>query len=117
MPVSSTLTTSAPRSANNSVQKPPGRRRVRSSTRSPLSGSDTRLHSKQAPGFIARRRTTPGVLTHLPRLGDQVTVRAPHLAVRQVEVVLEPDPDRPAKGQSRGDEHPLLARDPDHAPV
>src|SRR3954463_584768 len=111
MPVSSTLTTSAPRSAKSSVQKPPGSRRVRSRTRSPLSGSDTALDPQQLAGFVDRRRATAGVLAHLPGLRDQVAIRARHLAVRQIEVVLETDPDRAAKRQRRRDEHPLLAGD------
>ena len=41
---------------------------------------------------LGHRRGAPAhVLHHLARLGDQVAVRARHLAVRQVEVVLEPD--------------------------
>src|SRR5436190_9104672 len=116
MPVSSTFSTSAPMSAKSSVQNPPGSSRVRSRTLSPLSGSDTRLHPEQPAGLVDRGWTAPGVLAHLAGLRDQVSVGAGHLAVRQVEVVLEADADRAAEGQRRRDEHPLLARDPDHAP-
>src|SRR5437899_6106186 len=116
MPVSSTLTTSAPKSANSSVQKPPGSSRVRSRTLTPLSGG-TSLYPQEAARLVHGGRTTAGVLRHLSRLRDQVAVRARHLAVRQIEVVLEPDADRAAQRQCRRDQHPLLARDPDDAPV
>ena len=89
-PVSSTLTTSAPRSASRSEQKPPGRSRVRSRTRTSLSGSaqlrsDPALAhwaraSRGASATVAARR--PDVLGHLARLRDQVAVGARHLAVR-----------------------------------
>src|SRR3954468_1188502 len=117
MPVSSTFSTSAPMSANSSVQNPPGKSRVRSSTRRPLSGSDTRLHSEQSPGLFDRGGTPAGVLAHLPRLRDQLAVRARHLAVREIEVVLEADSDRAAERERGRNEHPLLARDADDAPV
>src|SRR3954447_1975475 len=98
MPVSSTLSTSAPRSANSSVQKPPGRSRVRSRTLSPLSGN-TRSNSEQPAGFLDRRGTATCVLDHLPCLRDEIAVRARHLTIRQIEVVLEPDADRSAERQ------------------
>src|SRR5437763_11088730 len=98
MPVSSTLTISAPKSASSSVQNPPGRSRVRSRTLTPLSGG-TGLDAQQPACLVDRRRPPPRVLGHLARLRDQLAVRARHLAVREVEVVLEPDADRAAQGQ------------------
>src|SRR5919204_4364080 len=88
--MSSTLTTSAPRSASSSEQNPPGRRRVRSRTRRSLSGgSFTPWNPEQLACFGDGRNSPADVLRHLPRLGDQVAVRASHLAAREVEVVLE----------------------------
>src|ERR687888_528444 len=97
MPVSSTLTTSAPKSASSCEQKPPGSSRERSSTRTSLSGSSV----------------TPRHTQHLSRLGDQVAVGARHLAVWQVEVVLEPGADVAAQRQRGAEQPPLVARDPD----
>src|SRR3954451_12105141 len=111
MRVSSTLSTSAPKSASISEQKPPGRRRERSRTLTPSSGSRVTLATPPAPS--ARRRSrghlglepehlarlghgggaTADVLGHLARLGDQVAVGAGHLAVGQIEVVLDAGPD------------------------
>src|SRR3954467_12890897 len=99
MLVSSTLTTSAPRAASRSEQKPPGSSRVRSRTRTSDSGSSvmgelrSRLHPPRHPEKLAGlgdgRRAATDVLCHLTDLGDEVPVRARHVAVRQVEVVLE----------------------------
>src|SRR4051794_14246937 len=90
MPVSSTLSTSAPRSASNSVQKPPGSSRVRSRTLTSLSGRALTLrHSQQLPRFGDAGQAAAHVLGHLPRLGDQVSVGAAHLTVRQIEIVLD----------------------------
>ena len=71
--------------------------------------------SARASATVAGRR--PDVERQLARLGDELAVRARHRAVGEVEVVLEPDAHRSAERQRGGDEHPLRARDPDHAPV
>src|SRR5271154_2299531 len=173
MPVSSTFSTSAPKSASNSEQKPPGSSRERSSTRTPLSGKLTatpppdgappcadppplaatvrplgradgappcaespplaatvrpvgrpsktssraqrplaRCDPQQSAGLSDARRSATHVFGHLPRLRDQLAVRPRHLAIWQIQVVLQPHPDRPAQRQRRRHEHPLLARDP-----
>src|SRR5215207_4476922 len=134
MPVSSTLSTSAPKSASRSEQNPPGRRRVRSSTRTSLrapslvaccslldielrASSNELRSSQQLPRLLDGRHPAPRRLHHLARLRDQLAVRAGHLAVREVEVVLQPDPEVASQRQRRGPEPPLLARDPDHSPV
>src|SRR4051794_32894445 len=119
MPVSSTLSTSAPKSASRSEQKPPGSRRERSSTRMPSSarliapggqltvGSGQKLLAMALPTAhcppsylhppwcaqqLARLpdagRPAAHALQDLARLGDEVAVRARHLAVREIEVVL-----------------------------
>src|SRR5207244_3499690 len=118
MPASSTLTTSAPRSARSSEQKPPGSSLVRSRTLTSLSGgSVTPGDPQHGPGLFDGRRATPDVLGHLPCLRDQLAVRARHVAVRQVEVVLEAGANVAAEREGRADEAPLVARDPDHLPV
>ena len=76
-----------------------------------------RADPEQLARLLDRRRAPAGVLGHLPGLRDQVPVRARHRAVGEVEVVLEPDADRAAERQRRGDQHPLIAADPDHPPV
>src|SRR5581483_5612397 len=95
IPVSSTLTTSAPKSARSSEQNPPGSRRERSRTFSPSSGRLMRPHAEKLARLGDRRRTSPEILGQLPRLGDQLAVGARHAAVREVEVVLEAHPYRP----------------------
>src|SRR6266511_5973075 len=123
MPVSSSLTTSAPRSASSSEQKPPGSSRVRSSTLMSLSGSwllatrDPLRNTQQLTRLGHRGRPAADVLAHLPRPGDQISVRARHLAVGEVEVVLEARTDVAPERQRGADKPPLVAGDPDHLPV
>ena len=69
----------------------------------------------RASATVAGRRPTSSVICL--RLRDQLAVGARHLAVRQVQVVLQAHADRAAERERRADEHPLLARDADHAPV
>src|SRR6185503_6842853 len=110
MPVSSTLSTSAPRSASRSEQKPPGSSRVRSRTLTSLSGRALTLrHSEQLAGFGDRGHLATDVLGHLPRLGDQVAVGAAHLAVWQIEVVLDAGADVAAHHQRGAEQFPLVA--------
>src|SRR2546421_12529481 len=97
MPVSSTLTTSAPKSASISEPKPPGSSRVRSRPLSPSSGRLTTLYPQQLASLLHHRGAAPRILGHLPRLRDQLAVRARHRAIGQEEVVLEPDANRSAK--------------------
>ncbi len=123
MPVSSTFTTSAPKSASSSEQKPPGKRRERSSTRMPSSGRrHVALSSRCGIASIARasrtvagRRPMSSVICRAFAISSPLELR--HLAVRQVQVVLEADADRAAERERRRHQHPLVARDPDHAPV
>src|SRR5919108_5954394 len=109
MPVSSTFRTSAPKSASNNEQKPPGKSRERSRTRIPSKGPviaqslppatrhlpPSRLHPLRRPqelaGFAHGCNASAHGLHDLASLRDQVAVRARHLAVRQVEVVLQAD--------------------------
>src|SRR6476646_3567116 len=118
MPVSSTFSTSAPRSASSSEQKPPGSRRVRSRTLTSLSG---RPLTPGDPQELARLGDAGGaaadVFGHLPRLGDQLAVGLAHLAVRQVEVVLDPGTDVAAEHQRGREQLPLVAGDADHLPL
>src|SRR4051794_22303990 len=94
MPVSSTLSTSAPRSASKSEQKPPGSSRVRSRTLTSLSGRALTFgHSQQLARLGDAGSAAAYVLGHLPRLGDQVSVGTAHLPVGQVKVVLHPSAD------------------------
>src|SRR6188474_378745 len=110
MPVSSTLSTSAPRSASRSEQKPPGSSRVKSRTLTSLSGRALTLrHSKQLARLADAGNLAADVFGHLPRLGDQVAVGAAHLAVWQVEVVLDPGADVAAQHQRRAEQFPLIA--------
>src|SRR5215468_2383244 len=116
MPVSSTLSTSAPRSASNSEQKPPGSSRVRSRTLTSLSGGAlivtlARRHAQQLARLGDGGGAAADVLGHLASLGDQVAVGAAHLAVRQVEVVLDPGADVAAQHQRGGEQLPLVAGD------
>src|SRR5207247_5421520 len=46
-------------------------------------------HPEHLPGLGDRGRAAADVLGHLAGLGDQVAVRPRHLAIRQVQVVLE----------------------------
>src|SRR3982750_2922657 len=110
MPVSSTFSTSAPRSASSSEQKPPGSSRVRSRTLTSLSGRALMFwHSQQLARLGDAGDTAAYVLGHLPRLGDQVTVGAAHLAVGQVEVVLDAGADVAAEDQGRAEQFPLVS--------
>src|SRR4051795_8043922 len=118
MPVSSTLSTSAPRSASRSEQKPPGSSRERSRTLTSLSGRALTLrHSQQLPGLGDAGGPAADVLGHLARLGDQVAVGACHLAARQVEVVLAPGADVATQHQRGAEQLPLVAGDADHLPL
>src|SRR5215203_6777138 len=118
MPVSSTFNTSAPRSASSNEQKPPGSRRVRSRTLTSLSGRALTLRNpEQLARFGDARRAAADVFGHLPRLGDQLAVGLAHLAVRQVEVVLDAGADVATEHQRGGEELPLVAGDPDHLPL
>src|ERR1041384_2273490 len=118
MPVSSTLSTSAPRSASSSEQKPPGSSRVRSRTLTSLSGRALTLRDpQQLPGLGDAGGTTTDVFGHLPRLADQLAVRPAHLSVRQVEVVLDPGADVAAQHQRGGEQFPLVAGDADPLPL
>src|SRR6185503_1502000 len=118
MPVSSTLSTSAPRSASRSEQKPPGSSRVRSRTLTSLSGRALTLrHSQQLAGFGDAGDLAADVFGHLPRLADQVAVGAAHLAVGQVEVVLDPGANVAAEEQRGAKQFPLVARDADRLPL
>src|ERR1700710_1408494 len=117
MPVSSTFSTSAPRSARSSEQKPPGSSRVRSRTLTSLSGRALTLgYPQQLASLGHAGRAAADVLGHLPRLGDQVPVGAAHLAVRQVEVVLHPRADVAAQHQRRAQPLPLVAGAADRLP-
>src|SRR6476620_1290343 len=118
MPVSSTFSTSAPRSARSSEQKPPGSSRVRSRTLTSLSGRALTLgYPQQLTSLGYGGRAATDVLGHLPRLGDQVAVGAAHLAVRQIDVVLDPGADVAAQHQRRGQQLPLVAGDADRLPL
>src|SRR4051794_16540903 len=118
MPVSSTFSTSAPRSASRSEQKPPGSSRVRSRTLTSLSGRALTLRDPQQLTRLGDAGgTAADVFGHLPRLGDQLAVGLAHLAVRQVEVVLDPGTDVAAEDQRGGEQLPLVAGDPDHLPL
>ena len=64
-----------------------------------------------------RRDPPAGVQGHPRGPLDEVAVGARHLAAGQVEVVLQPDAHGAAERQRRGDERPLLTRDPDQPPV
>src|SRR3954454_23074085 len=125
MPVSSTLRTSAPKSASSSEQKPPGRSLERSRTFTPSSGRVTvatpsapsarrgsrghlRLEAEHLAGLGYRRGAAADVLGHLPRLGDQVAVGAGHLAVGQVEVVLQAGADVAAEHERGAEQLPLV---------
>src|SRR3954453_17097652 len=110
MPVSSTFSTSAPRSASRSEQKPPGSSRVRSRTRTSLSGRALTLRDPQQLARLGDAgRTAADVFGHLPRLGDQLAVGLAHLAVREVEVVLDAGPDVAPEHQRGGEQLPLVA--------
>src|SRR3954453_4295358 len=110
MPVSSTFSTSAPRSASSSEQKPPGSRRVRSRTLTSLSGRAGTLRNPQQLARLGDVRRSPAdVFGHLPRLRDQLAVGLAHLAVGQVEVVLDPGADIAAEDQRGGEQLPLVA--------
>ena len=60
----------------------------------------------------AGRRPRPSA-----RPRDQLTVRSRHLAVRQVEVVLQPDAHVAAERERRRDERHCAAADADHPPL
>ena len=84
MPVSSTLSTSAPRSASSSEQKPPGSSRVRSRTLTSLSGQ-TRSRfgtpsSSRASATVAARRPTSSAICRALAIRSPLELR--HLAVR-----------------------------------
>src|SRR5258705_9355818 len=118
MPVSSTLSTSAPRSASSSEQKPPGSSRVRSRPLTSLSGRALTLrHSKLLAGLGDTGDAAADVFCHLARLSDQVPVGARHLAVGEIEVVLDPGADVAAQHQGGAEQLPLVARDADHLPL
>src|SRR4051794_23968303 len=118
MPVSSTFSTSAPRSASRSEQKPPGSSRERSRTLTSLSGRALTLrHSQQLASLGDAGHPAPDVLGHLARLGDQVAVGTGHLAVRQVEVVLDPGANVAAQDQRGPEQLPLVAGDADYLPL
>src|SRR6202042_1834209 len=102
MPVSSTFSTSAPKSASSSEQKPPGSRRERSKTFTPergrliapskawLGGLAGPSGDPEQPARLGDRGGAPAhVFGHLACLGDQVAVGAGHLAAWQVQVVLD----------------------------
>src|SRR4249920_618904 len=110
MPVSSTFSTSAPRSAKSSEQKPPGSSRVRSRTLTSLSGRALTLGDPQQLASLGHGGSAPtDVLGHLARLGDQLAVGLAHLAVRQVEVVLDPGADVAAEDERGAKQFPLVA--------
>src|SRR3954451_18366941 len=110
MPVSSTFSTSAPRSASSSEQNPPGSGRVRSRTLTSLSGRAVTLWNPQQLARLGDAGgATANVFSHLPRLGDQLAVGLAHLAVGQVEVVLDPGADVAAEDQRGGEQLPLVA--------
>src|SRR4051794_28978203 len=118
MPVSSTFSTSAPRSASSSEQKPPGSSRVRSRTLTSLSGRALTLRDPQQLARLGdASRTAADVFGHLPRLGNQLAVGLAHVAVWQVEVVLDPGADVAAEDQRGGEQLPLVAGDADHLPL
>src|SRR5680860_1269338 len=105
MPVSSTLSTSAPRCS-------------RSRTLTSSSGSALTLrYPQQLASLGDRGGAAADVLGHLARLGDQLAVGLRHLAARQVEVVLDPGADVAAQHQRRGEQLPLVAGDADHLPL
>src|SRR6478609_8701112 len=115
MPVSSTFSTSAPRSARSSEQKPPGSSRVRSRTLTSLRGRALTLgYPEQLASLCDGGGATADVLGHLARLGDRLAIGLRHLAVRQVEVVLDAGPDVAAQHQRGGEQLPLVAGDADH---
>ena len=78
----------------------------------PASGRAEQLarlgHGRHAPAHV---------LHDPPRPRDQVAVRARHLAVGQVEVVLQAHAHVAAQRGRAGHQPPLVAADPDHAPV
>src|SRR3954452_9004692 len=116
--MSSTFSTSAPRSASRSEQKPPGSSRVRSRTLTSLSGRALTLRDpQQLPRLGDAGGAAAAVFGHLPRLGDQLAIGLAHLAVRQVEVVLDSGADVAAEDQRGGEELPLVAGDADHLPL
>src|SRR6476469_951065 len=118
MPVSSTFSTSAPRSASSSEQKPPGSRRVRSRTLTSLSGGALTLRNPQQSARLGDGGgAAADVFGHLPGLADQVAVGAAHLAVRQVEVVLDPGADVATEDERCAKQFPLVARDPNRLPL
>src|ERR1700722_18294257 len=92
MPVSSTFSPSAPKSASSSEQKPPGNRRERSSTRIPASGIVTappprsraaappRRPAGRPHQYSSSRRAPHGLgdRQHRPRLRDRRRP-APHV--------------------------------------
>src|SRR6185437_16313109 len=96
-PVSSTLITSAPKSASSIEQNPPGSSRVRSRTRRPSSGNVMSSDPEQRPRLLDRRGAPAKLLGEPTGRGYQFAVRPRHRPIGQVEVVLEPDPDRAAE--------------------
>src|SRR3954454_8955831 len=109
MPVSSTFSTSAPRSASSSEQKPPGSRRVRSRTLTSLSGRALTLRDPQQLARLGDAGCAPAdVFCHLPGFGDQLAVRLAHLAVRQVEVILAPGGEVATEPQPLGGDFELV---------
>src|ERR1043166_869095 len=60
--------------------------------------------SQQVAGLGDAGGAAADVFGHLPRLGDQLTVGLRHLAVRQVEVVLDPGADVAAEHQRGGEQ-------------
>ena len=122
MPVSSTFSTSAPKSASSSEQKPPGEqaREVehahalqrqasgRCTGGAPAAAHDARA-ARGASCTVAGRRPTSSVICRA--LAISSPLERAISPVGQVQVVLQADPDRAAERERRGDQHPLLARD------
>ena len=125
MPVSSTLSTSAPKSASSSEQKPPGSSRdeVEDADALERHGVSAAPPPRQRPSRSrAPRRPSPRAARRprriRARLGDEVAVGARHLAVGQVEVVLQARRARCRRASSAAPTSiHCVAPDPDDAPV
>src|SRR5215212_19590 len=123
MPVSSTFSTSAPKSARRSEQKPPGSRRLRSRTLTSASGGFlgggalTLGDSQELAGLDDGGGSAADVLCHLARFRDQLAIGLRHLPIRQVEVVLDAGANVAAESQGRAEQLPLVARYPDRLPL
>src|SRR3954452_10032604 len=89
----------------------PGARSLRRAARRELIEAEDLLR------LVDGRDLAPAVADHARRHLDELPVGLRHLAVREIEVVLEPRSDVAAERERRADHAPAALGDPDHLPL